>query len=289
MNETERRMVEKKVKGVLFFDIDGTLVDSENRKQMPSEVTIETIHRCRQAGYKCFIASGRNLGNLTQFFDLPFDGIVFGDGGAIRIGEEVVHTNPIANHLVTELIYQIDQIHGSLRIAGIRKSYLMKEHLAFFMELAEIYGKQEGISAEERFKKFQNAPIEEWDGDEIIQIDVDFLSKDDEQEWLKEKNPELDYIYTGATFGAHKCAGEITAKGVSKATGCQWVMDHYGLDQSHAYAFGDSMNDKEMLLWAGTGICMDNGDPALKQISDYVTSSVSEEGIQKACEHFRLM
>ena len=46
------------------------------------------------------------------------------------------------------------------------------------------------------------------------------------------------------------------------------------------------MNDFEILQTAGLGIAMGNAMDELKEVADYVTSSVGEDGIWNACEHF---
>ena len=59
--------------GCLFFDIDGTLVDSEHGEIMPSSSCLEAIHKAQKNGYRCLISSGRNLGGLKEYRNLGFD------------------------------------------------------------------------------------------------------------------------------------------------------------------------------------------------------------------------
>lgn len=49
------------------------------------------------------------------------------------------------------------------------------------------------------------------------------------------------------------------------------------------------MNDYEILKAAGTGIATGNAVSELKEISDYVTTGIDDDGILKACEHFHLI
>ena len=59
-------------------------------------------------------------------------------------------------------------------------------------------------------------------------------------------------------------------------------------DLSDTVAFGDSMNDIEVVQEAGIGVAMGNAVDALKKVADYVTAPIGEDGIYKACEHLRL-
>ena len=46
------------------------------------------------------------------------------------------------------------------------------------------------------------------------------------------------------------------------------------------------MNDFEVLQAAGTGIAMGNAVSELKEIADYVTAHIEEDGIFKTCRYF---
>lgn len=58
---------------------------------------------------------------------------------------------------------------------------------------------------------------------------------------------------------------EVMAKGVSKGAALARVAEGLGIKLSEVLAFGDGMNDQEMLHLAGTGIRMANADPRLKE------------------------
>lgn len=51
-------------------------------------------------------------------------------------------------------------------------------------------------------------------------------------------------------------------------------------------AFGDSMNDYEVVQEAGIGIAMGNAVEELKMVADYVTDDIDRDGVWKACRHF---
>ena len=49
-------------------------------------------------------------------------------------------------------------------------------------------------------------------------------------------------------------------------------------------AFGDGNNDASMIRDAGIGVVMENGDPDLKVIADYITATNDESGVAQAIE-----
>ena len=58
------------------------------------------------------------------------------------------------------------------------------------------------------------------------------------------------------------------------------------MDISQTVAFGDSMNDYEIVREAGIGIAMGNSVDELKAVADYVTDDIDRDGVWKACRHF---
>ena len=64
------------------------------------------------------------------------------------------------------------------------------------------------------------------------------------------------------------------------------LCDYFNVDISNTAAFGDSMNDYEIIREAGIGIAMGNAFEELKKAADYVTTPVDKDGIWDACIHF---
>ena len=82
---------------------------------------------------------------------------------------------------------------------------------------------------------------------------------------------------------------DLNLKGVDKSLGISEVMKYYDMDLSQAMAFGDGGNDIPMVRDAAIGVAMGNACDELKQVADYVTASVDEDGVVRALEHFGLI
>ena len=67
------------------------------------------------------------------------------------------------------------------------------------------------------------------------------------------------------------------------------VLQHYGLTQQDSVAFGDGPNDLEMLQYAAIGIAMGNAVQEAKDVADYVTTDLLEDGIYNGMKHFQLI
>ena len=90
--------------------------------------------------------------------------------------------------------------------------------------------------------------------------------------------PEFDIVRW------HRWAVDVQLRAINKWTGCQWVMARTGFSPEQAIAFGDGLNDMQMLQGVGLGIAMDNGHPDLKAVADRIAPALHLDGIARALE-----
>lgn len=97
---------------------------------------------------------------------------------------------------------------------------------------------------------------------------------------------EKEFEELAASLGFHGveyCVGytawlDITAAGVSKASGLAKVAGWVGVDAADFLALGDGRNDIEMLRWAGRGVALGDAPPETHAAADAVTGFFSERG-----------
>lgn len=77
---------------------------------------------------------------------------------------------------------------------------------------------------------------------------------------------------------------EVMAEGVTKATGLAHVCTRLGIDRSETVAFGDALNDLEMLQWAGHGVAVANAIDVVRVAADEVTAAHDEDGVAVVIE-----
>lgn len=82
---------------------------------------------------------------------------------------------------------------------------------------------------------------------------------------------------------------EIMDKSVSKATGIEVILNHYGLSKDEAIAFGDNYNDIEMLKYIPRSVAMGNAPEEIKKIAAFITDSNEDSGIYTYLKNFNLI
>lgn len=79
------------------------------------------------------------------------------------------------------------------------------------------------------------------------------------------------------SWGAKSPVIEVAHAGVTKTTGLDYLRHVYQIEADDIYAFGDEMNDYDMIDYATHGVVMKNGNSKLKSISNDITAYDNEE------------
>jgi Cof subfamily protein (haloacid dehalogenase superfamily) len=79
---------------------------------------------------------------------------------------------------------------------------------------------------------------------------------------------------------------EISAAGVSKASGLASLAEEHGIEAADVVAFGDMPNDLPMLAWAGRGIAVANAHPEVLAAAGEVTASNDEDGVAQVLDRW---
>ena len=103
-----------------------------------------------------------------------------------------------------------------------------------------------------------------------------------------------DFVRLGAELGLHGTdyvVGwtawlDLSAPGVSKASGLDHVVARLGVTAADALAIGDGRNDVEMLRWAGRGVAMGQAVDVVREAADAVTDSVDDDGAAREIERW---
>ncbi len=77
---------------------------------------------------------------------------------------------------------------------------------------------------------------------------------------------------------------EVGMPGVNKAVALAEICDRLGIEAVDVLAFGDEMNDTEMLAWAGTGVAMGNATEPARAAADLVVPSNADDGVAQYLE-----
>jgi len=250
---------------IIFFDIDGTLVDPATGLIPPK--THEALMYLREKGILLCIATGRAPASLPDFGGFSFDAYCTFNGSLCYTEAGIIHSNPIPPKDVARVIENAAGIGRPVSVAT-------KDRLAangFDQDLSDYY----------LLAGLRLTVAEDFDSacqDAVYQIMLGCRPADHEAIISGAPDVRLAISWDRAVDVIPASSG----KGASIAK----TLGYFGLDASQALAFGDSYNDIEMLQTVGTGVAMGNAPPQLKEIADDVCGHVAENGIYRYCvEH----
>ena len=259
----------------IFFDIDGTLWNYKN--EIP-ESTVRAISLLRQNGHIVFINSGRCRGFIQNedLLALGFDGIVSGCGTMIEYGGEMIYFHDLECETLAEDIRILKECNFSTILEGRRFLYMDKEEFA-----DDAYGRKVIAEMGESLRSISGSWMQ-WEASKFS-CDCKRATEEQKQRCVKALEDRYDiFIHTSNVY-------EMVPKGFNKATGIERVCEKLGIDLKNTVAFGDGINDIDMLKKAHIGVAMGNGAYKAKDAADYVTTALFEDGVYNACVHLGLI
>ncbi|MBP9636944.1 MAG: Cof-type HAD-IIB family hydrolase [Bacteroidaceae bacterium] len=253
----------------IFFDIDGTLVSFRTHKV--SESTQKALKILRKKGIKTFIATGRHLRAINNLPGLEFDGYVTLNGG-LCFGEsgKLISQTSIPQE---DLFSYLDYIEENpmpcvfVRKGDLHINYINQEVIDLFKLLD--------------FIEVPTADLREIAKEDVSQLIAFFDQTKDAEVMTHLPNCTSTRWYHTFT--------DVVPKGICKSKGIAQVIEKLGIQREEIMAFGDGGNDIDMLQYAGIGVAMGNAENEVKEVADYLTDTVDNDGILKALEHFQIL
>lgn len=253
----------------LFFDIDGTLV-SFTTHAIPQS-TVKALTRAREKGIKIFISTGRpmpfinNLGAIRHLID----GYITTNGACCTIGDRTVRLTPIARPDTDRLLEFVrNERTGCVVMCNEGTAMLNKtpdtDHVLY--DILNIRYDDMAMPLDEILQR------------PVLQI-TPFITREQEDA-LMHQLPDC------ASTRWYPAFCDITSRLADKSRGLEAVAEAAGIGIEETMAFGDGGNDIPIIKRAGTGIAMGNALDNVKDVADYVTDHIDNDGIAKALEHF---
>ena len=260
---------------VVFFDVDGTVVDEET--QAIPESAIRAVEQLGKNGHLAVVNTGRPFSHIDpRVRAMAFGGWICGCGMEIRLNGETLlcHTpGPELCRYVRDSIRECglqvlyETVDGAILTDGPRSV-----HPIALREVARMRAKgfviREIDSLEE--PAFMKLMTYDWPGCR-------------REEFLRRMEPYFTCIDRGSTMI------EMVLGGCSKAGGMEELLRHLGISRGDTLAIGDSTNDLPMFAAAGHTACMGEGMEELKREAEFITAGVMDDGIEKALKHFGLI
>lgn len=269
------KLCNAETKKAIFFDIDGTLHCPTVGIPLSAK---QGIKKLKENGHLVFICTGRTKAMLfNELDDMGFDGIIAGAGTYVEYEKEVLYR------------YDLDEETAGCIASDFRTRDIIpvpEGHDIFYLEDENNWSAEYKYVYEKYYSNVGGCIEKMPEDDKGIKCAKmsGVMHKACDMEKVKAAYEE-DYLVV--LHG--NVIIELIPKGFSKAEGIKVMLEKLGIKRENTYAFGDSMNDYEMLEYVEYGIAMGNADEKLIKVASYVTDTVENDGIYKALEKYDLI
>ncbi|GEL76732.1 Cof-type HAD-IIB family hydrolase [Tenuibacillus multivorans] len=255
-------------KHIIFFDIDGTLLDQD--KQLPKS-TKQAIATLKKEGHEVAIATGRAPFMFRELREeLGIDTYVSYNGQYVVLRGEVIFKNPL----------------NKVALDGLTDLAVSNNHPVVYMDHEDM--KANVPEHEYIHESIASLKIDKLPGhdpnykDRVLYQALLFCEKGEEQPY-QNKFDEFEFTRW------HPFSVDIIPAGGSKAEGIEKIIEQLGIPKENQVAFGDALNDLEMLNQIEHSFAMGNGHELAKKAARYVTNSVEDDGIYHGLKSISLI
>lgn len=255
----------------VFLDIDGTMVP---HGKCMSEVTKQAIKRLKEKHLNVIIATGRAPYFAKTIVDqLEVDSMIFFNGNYVLHEGKMIHQAPIEKKVLDKLYIQSEEKEHPLTYLARAEFRVSNTEHPYVKEAF----RNDGVMPEKASALF-------WKEKDIYQL---FLHCElNEEQAYQENIPEL-YFRRWSQPGMRTC--DVNLSNGTKATGIEKILEKIGVAPDEAVAFGDGLNDVEMLSLVGMGVAMGNASKEVQAHANMVTKTVDEDGVKHGLEVLGLL
>lgn len=261
---------------IAFFDIDGTLLDVPNNMHEPALETIEALKKFQDAGNYIVIATARPV--IPSSLDvLNYNGMICCDGHYIEINNEILVDNRFN---VEELSLQEDvynKHHGAFIFTGHYGEWFSDPINPLIKKHNLIYQGSQHVPLDKALKH-------PYDDIKVNAVTAIFSNTKD----MFDAKDKLPSDWAINAYDEEHIRMDVHKPGFNKGTACQFVYNHLNINKEDTYAFGDGLNDVEMLSLVGHGVAMGNAVEGLKKVAKESCDTVTNNGIAKYFDEFIL-
>ena len=237
-----------------------------------------------------FLCTGRNRVGIESIMSDDFDGCICSAGGYLEIKGEMIETTYLDKEEVEQARKVFEQNHILYNLESTYMTFASEELRHYF---AHALLGDEGTNSEfERLKEQQKkeyhmVDISKYQDQGIHKLCFIAFNREDIEK-TKILLPNYHFI-VHEMFSQHSINGEIIKKGMDKGLAIKKVVETLHMKMEDTIAFGDSMNDYQMIRDAACGVAMGNADEKLKAIADRVCETVWEDGVIRELKRMHII
>lgn len=257
---------------VLFLDMDGTILRTDHSI---SDKTKEAIRTVQEKGMEVFLATGRPIHEIREIANELQIQSMIGYNGALGIYKgDIIVEQPMSPHVIDHYL-QVAQSNDNEMV-------LYTDTYNLFTNLDN-----ERVKHFIDFFGFKNCHPFEINQKENI-LGITLINVTNKEIKLYDIAAE-DIDFAPINIQGMDHCFDVIRDQVNKGIAIQAILNKLHLSPDQAIAFGDGLNDIQMLSSVGAGFAMGNAHPDLLPFAKYQTKSVDEDGVYHGLKSLGLL
>ncbi|MGH1485979.1 MAG: HAD-IIB family hydrolase [Cellvibrionaceae bacterium] len=272
---------------LIFFDIDGTLLNTEGNYSAHLEQQLQRLH---SQGVKLAVASGRPA-IAAQFL---FDRLPLTSAGLFCTGTELYEPKN-KKHLQLHLLNSSDlsQLYGVVKNQALYCEFYTPDFYTFDPSIATSQPDHNDIN--QIHSQHLRIPSTPMTAEQVLQqelpitkllLGVNQKKQGDSLHALVEAFPQLEFAFAHFLARPDWLFASVIPKTADKNTGFDTLLKYHQISAEEVAAFGDSHSDTVFLQRAGLGIAMGNASEVVKKTANISTLTADNDGVAVALQYF---
>jgi len=252
---------------LLVFDLDGTLLNSSHR--IPADVRT-MLMALRERGVETTLATGRPFAAVEEFvrkLELQLPLIVFNGAVVVAPDGRLLSARPLPLTAAKAILHLLDETSAASHLyLHSTDDYFYSDHQG---PAAEYIMKKDGVDC--RYTSSLLDMLNDAGNDPVKMFSIGTRSELEKlQMTIRRTEPAVSCV-----FSEHDML-EFLGPNVNKGTALSILCESIGVERESVIAFGDNMNDLELLQVAGIGVAMDTAPAELRAEADLVILDIAE-------------
>ena len=246
-------------------DMDGTLLN--NQKEIPKDFH-DWVRK--HDNVVTVIASGRQYYSVKDLMIPIHDRLTYiaDNGAVITHNDEIIYTDGISTEDANRCLDVVEKMPYAKALVCCVNSAYIENPTEHQWEICSTYNL--------KIKKTDNVR-KEIENDTVVKIAIYYQEADAEKHigeyaGLPEKTK---YVLSGVSWI------DISSNTVSKGTALKVIQEKFGVKKEECIAFGDYLNDVDLLEACGESYCMKNSHPDVFLHAKYIAPSNDEDGVMQ--------
>ena len=257
---------------LIASDLDGTLLD--DNKKLPENFS-DTLSQLFDKKIRFVVSSGRSFASLKPLFPNYINELTFicDNGAFIYDKGKLVSVSVIPSDEVTEIVKFCTELGLIVLLCGKNGTWHNSDTSSGNKEIANYYINQEKMDDLTKCN------------DDIFKIAI-FEEGGIEDSAYPKLISKFGNKFNCQLSGKYWV--DIMNKGISKGVALKTLQNRLGINYESTMAFGDFLNDAEMLENAYYSFAMQNSHDSIKRIANFMTGSNNDNSVIKEIEKYCL-